>query len=185
MKTQSTKHLCCSVCVVSAFLRWKLKLAFIFCWCHNRCILDIENILKIMYAYSTCHTTVCTSTMAQHQQVNEEMIKQTKSQYCRTPLYELKKSVFFRVAYEYSQNWVLLLDCMAYAHLCCHILSRSHTWKNPLQTIEYSYKCRISSWARVPLALSPSMSLSLCVWESECMVRESERYVNIAYFQYK
>lgn len=64
-------------------------------------------------------------------------------------LYKLKKSAFFlfRVVYVHTQNWVLLFECIVHAHLCCHILS--HTWENPLQTIEYINKCRISSCACV------------------------------------
>lgn len=138
--------------LVLAFLRWKLKLEFIFCWCHNR--------YSIYTRYWKCiEDHVCVNAIQAHN-ASKWMKKWSSKQNASTTARRCKnrRNLFFsgriRILTKLS-TFVRLYS--THAFMLSHSLSLS-SMGNPLQTIEYSYKCRISSWAQV----FPSPSLCMC-----------------------
>lgn len=97
----------------------------------------------------------------------ENKTKQNTSTAAR--LYKLER-IFLGRAYKYTKLSILFVECV---YCICHIHE-----KNPLQTIEYSYKSRISSCLCVHVSVHG-------VRTTVCMVCELKRYVHITYIQYK
>lgn len=110
----------------------------------------LDDTLDITYWW--LYTILC-CTVVQRQQVNEEMIKwrrrektKTKKQNTSTTIYGcINWREFFWVAYKYTKLSTFVWMYMSHFY-CGYSLSYMKK-TNPLQTIEYSYKRRISSCA--------------------------------------